>query len=242
MLRVKPYEKVSVIYDGLMSDLDYTSWSKYILLIAEENIDYKSKILELGAGSCKIAEVISKRFKNYIAADISFPMLLSAATKSLKRVCCDMSLLPFKRKFDFVFSAFDSVNYILKKKSLLNFFYEVKYLLHDNGIFTFDVSLEENSLNFVVSKTTEGRHNGNKYQMISKYNSRSRIHSNNFYIWNEGGKKYKEMHKEKIYHIDTYFKLAEKAGLQIVACYDCFDFKDVGPKSKRAQFVMRKIN
>jgi hypothetical protein len=50
------------------------------------------------------------------------------------------------------------------------------------------------------------------------------------------------MHKEKIYHIDTYFKLAGKAGLQVVACYDCFDFIDVRPKSKRAQFVMRKIN
>jgi predicted TPR repeat methyltransferase len=242
MLRVKPYEKVSAIYDGLMSNLDYASWSKYILLIAEENINEKSKILELGAGSCKIAEVISKSYKNYIATDISFPMLHSADNKNLKRICCDMSLLPFKKKFDFVFSAFDSVNYILKKKLLLNLFYEVKHLLEDNGIFTFDVSLEENSLNFLVSKTTEGHHNGNQYQMKSKYNSLRRIHSNNFYIWNDAGKKYKEMHKEKIYHIDTYFKLAEKVGLQIVACYDCFDFKDVTSKSKRAQFVMRKIN
>jgi predicted TPR repeat methyltransferase len=242
MLSVKSYEKVSDIYDGLMSNLDYTSWSKYILLIAEENINEKSKILELGAGSCKIADVISKRYKNYIATDISFPMLHSADNKNLKRICCDMSLLPFKKKFDFVFSAFDSVNYILKKKLLLNLFYEVKHLLEDNGILTFDVSLEENSLNFIVSKTTEGHHNGNQYRMISKYNSLRRIHSNNFYIWNDAGKKYKEMHKEKIYHIDTYFKLAEKIGLQIVACYDCFDFKDVTPKSKRAQFVMRKIN
>jgi predicted TPR repeat methyltransferase len=242
MQRLKPYEKVSDIYDGLMSNLDYKSWSKYILLIAAENINDKSRILELGAGSCKIAKVISKHFKNYIATDSSLPMLRSADDKNLTRICCDMSLLPFKNKFDFVFSAFDSVNYILKKKLLLNLFYEVKYLLNENGIFTFDVSLEENSLNFIVSKTTKGHHNGFQYRMISKYNRLSRIHSNNFYIWNEAGKKYKEIHKEKIYHIDTYFKLAEKVGLHVVACYDCFDFKDVGPKSKRAQFVMRKIN
>ncbi len=53
---------------------------------------------------------------------------------------------------------------------------------------------------------------------------------------------FKEVHKEKIYKIDTYFKLAEKAGLYTEACYDCFTFKDVKENSQRAQFVMRKIN
>ena len=78
--------------------------------------------------------------------------------------------------------------------------------------------------------------------MVSKYNKRTRIHSNNFYIWNKAGEKFKEMHKEKIYNIDTYFELSEKAGLQTVECYDCFDFSDVNSKSKRAQFVMRKMS
>ena len=242
IVRTKPYDKVSAIYEGLMRKLDYESWSKYILLIAEDNIHSQSKILELGSGNCKMAEIISAIYQDYFATDISLPMLRSSNRNRLTKVCCDMTLLPFKTKFDFIFSAFDSVNYILKKKWLLNLFNEVNYLLEKDGLFTFDVSLEENSLDFVISKTTEDKHNGNLYQMISKYNSRSRIHYNKFYIWNDSGKKYKEVHKEKIYNIDTYFQLAEKAGLQTVACYDCFDFKDVNSKSKRAQFVMRKTN
>ena len=242
MITVKPYEKVSMIYKGMMHKLDYISWSKYILLIGEGHIHSDSDILELGSGSCEMANLISENYKNYVATDISLQMLRSSEKSILKRVCCDMTILPIKTKFDFIFSAFDSVNYILKKKSLASLFSEVSRLLCDDGIFTFDVSLEENSLNFIISKITEDRHNGYSYRMISKYNKRSRIHSNNFYIWNEDGDKYNEMHKEKIYEIDTYFELAERAGLYTAACYDCFDFEDVKENSKRAQFIMRKIN
>ena len=153
-----------------------------------------------------------------------------------------MTELPVKNKFDFIFSAFDSVNYLLKQKELLRLFEAVSGLLTESGVFTFDASLEKNSLNFIISKTTEGRYNGSSYRMISKYNNQSRIHYNKFYIWDESGKKYKETHKEKIYDIAIYFKLAEKAGLQTLACYDCFDFKDFNQKSKRVQFVMRKIS
>lgn len=241
-MKVKPYEKVSGIYDGLMKKLDYESWSKYILLIAKENVHHEAKFLELGAGNCKMAKILSEKYKNYYASDISISMLCSSHKDHLKRICCDMTSLPFKEKFDFVFSAFDSVNYILKQKLILNLFKEINYLLEEDGVFTFDVSLEKNSLNFITSKSTEGQHNGYWYRMLSKYNKRSRIHYNNFYIWNESGIEFKEVHKEKIYKIDTYFKLADKAGLHIEACYDCFSFKEVNQKSERAQFVMRKIN
>ncbi|MCE7856641.1 MAG: ATP-binding cassette domain-containing protein [Ignavibacteria bacterium CHB3] len=59
------------------------------------------------------------------------------------------------------------------------------------------------------------------------------MHSNHFYITDEFGNEFHEVHKEKIYKIDTFFKLADKAGLSIDACYDCFTFDDVKRKSLR---------
>ena len=241
-MKVKTYEKVSSIYEHLMKSLDYQSWSEYILLIAKENLHLDAKILELGAGNCKMAKIISEKFKHYYATDISYPMLNYSNRGNVKKVCCDMTSLPFNYKFDLIFSTFDSVNYILKQKSLLKLFIEVNKLLSMDGIFTFDVSLEENSYNYTISKRTDGQLNGTRYQILSKYNKRNRIHNNTFYIWNKMGEEYKESHKEKIYNIKTYFNLAEKAGLHTEACYDCFDFTNVKKKSKRAQFVMRKIN
>jgi ubiquinone/menaquinone biosynthesis C-methylase UbiE len=118
-MKVKPYEQVSSIYDGLMKKLDYASWSKYIQLIAKEYVHDGAKFLELGAGNCKMAKILSEKYKNYYASDISLAMLRYCDKNHLKKICCDMTSLPFKEKFDFVFSAFDSVNYILKQKSLL---------------------------------------------------------------------------------------------------------------------------
>jgi hypothetical protein len=189
-----------------------------------------------------MATILSVKYKNYYASDISLSMLRSSGKNNLKKICCDMTSLPFKGKFDFIFSAFDSVNYILNQKSLQNLFKEINYMLEEKGLFTFDASLETNSLNFTISKPTEGRHNNYQYRMLSKYNKRSRIHSNHFYIRDKFGNEFKESHREKIYKIDTFFKLAEKAGLYTEACYDCFTFEDVKQNSQRAQFVMRKIN
>jgi len=241
-MKVSPYEKVAHIYNGLMKKVDYSTWSKYLLVIAEENFPYAAKVLELGAGNCKLAEIFSVKFKNYVATDISFPMLKCSTNNHLIKICCDMTAIPIKAKFDFIFSAFDGVNYILKQKSLYSLFTEIHRLLDVNGIFTFDVSLERNSLNSVNSDSTEDHYNGSRFKRISQYNKRSRIHYNKFYIRDVSGEEFKEVHKQKIYKISTYFKLSEKAGLYTESCFDCFTFKDVNEKSLRAQFVMRKIN
>ena len=240
-MKSKPYEKLSDVYNGLMKNVDYTSWSKYILELAEDYIENGDRVLELAAGNCKMAELISRRYKNYVGTDISLSMLKSAKNNGIEKICCDMSELPLKEKFDFVFSAFDSVNYILKQKTLSRLFKEVYRILADDGIFSFDASLESNSIKFLIAKTTEDYYNGFSFTRTNRYNKRFRIHYNSFIITHNSGSKVKEIHKQKIYDIKTYFKLAEDAGLHTEACYNCFTFNDVNPDSERAQFVMRKI-
>jgi ubiquinone/menaquinone biosynthesis C-methylase UbiE len=241
-MKVKPYEKLSLVYNGLMKNVDYTKWSKYILEIAGEYVDDGARILELAAGNCKMADIITRRYKNFIGTDISLSMLKTAKNNKLRKICCDMTELPLKIKFDFIFSAFDSVNYILKQKTLFRLFKEVYLILKDNGIFTFDVSLENNSLNFLVEKMTDDYYTSFSFTRTNKYNKRNRIHYNSFIITHDSGSEIKEVHKQKIYDIRTYFKLAEEAGLSTEACYDCFTFNDVNRESERAQFVMRKAN
>ena len=76
-MKAKPYEKLSDVYNGLMKNVDYENWSKYILDVAEEYIEDGARVLELAAGNCKMAELISNRYKNYIGTDISISMLKS---------------------------------------------------------------------------------------------------------------------------------------------------------------------
>ncbi len=68
-----------------------------------------------------MAEIFSKKYKNYFATDISLSMLKGSSNNYIAKICCDMSAIPIKTKFDFIFSAFDGVNYILKQKAFVKF-------------------------------------------------------------------------------------------------------------------------
>ena len=224
-----------------MGSVNYGLWTSYILDIAKDYIEKDAKVLELASGTCKMADRISKQYKGIIATDLSLEMLKFNTNQELSKICCDMSSLPFRTNFDFIFCTFDSVNYILNRKRLKKLFEEVNPLLSENGAFTFDVSLELNSLKFDNESIAKDEYNGYKFERISRYNNRRRIHYNYFYIKGIDGKYFREIHKQKIYDINIYYKLAEKTGYKISECYDCFTFNDVTEKSERAQFIMRKI-
>ena len=54
-----------------------------------------------------------------------------------------MTNIPFNSEFDLILSTFDSVNYLTSGKKLLSFFKESQRLLNDDGILTFDASMEK---------------------------------------------------------------------------------------------------
>jgi SAM-dependent methyltransferase len=234
------YESVSLIYGELMRDVKYSKWSKYLLDVVSEYLDKKNpSVLELGAGDCKIARRLSKNYKNIIASDLSLPMLKQGKRVSISKICCDMTSLPFNNKFDLIYSTFDSVNYLLSNKKLLTLFLEVKKNLTSSGIFTFDVSLERNSLDFEGSYSVEGKINGYSFTRKSKYNSSSRIHKNIFSITDEYGNVTKEVHKQKIYKFETYFDIIAKAGMYVVECLEAFTFNNGNQNSERVQFILK---
>ncbi len=62
----KAYENVSLIYQELMKDINYPEWEKYIRNISSEFVQKDANVLELGAGNCKIANLLSKKFPEII--------------------------------------------------------------------------------------------------------------------------------------------------------------------------------
>ncbi len=223
-----------------MKDVDYNIWSEYIKKIADIHLKGIERVLELASGNCSIGKILSSKFRTFIASDISFSMLKSSDSPDVTKICCDMTSLPFKTKFDFIFSAFDSINYISNRKKLFKFFIDINNLLNDGCIFTFDASMESNSLNYTVPKNTSYRFNDYSFRKVSRYKKLKKTHYNLFVIDHISGTEYKELHKQKIYNFETYFKLAEKAGLKMQAYYNYFTFEQAGPESERVQFVMRK--
>ena len=239
MAKAKPYQVLPLIYSHLMKRIKYDKWADYLYELVKKNCPKKSKVLELAAGDCSFANYFSKYYPSLIVTDIS-RLMLKKNNYRLNKVCCDMLHLPFKSKFDLIYSNFDSINYILSIKLLLKLFSDVSFLLNDNGIFIFDVSLEKNSYIHVKKNNREGKYKGLIYRQSSTFNPVSGIHINKFNIKLANGDEYSEIHKEKIYSFDTYFKLIEKTSLYVVDCYESFTFKPGNKNSDRVQFILKK--
>lgn len=223
-----------------MRKVHYDYWADYIYSIVKSHVGKNPKILEFASGNCMLARFISAYYPDIIAADLSKSMLQKSYNKKLRRVCCEMTLAPFKTKFDLILCAFDSVNYLLTKKQLLTFFNETSRLISDNGIFTFDVSLEKNSFRHVKEPLRNGSYKGIRYRQHSEYDIKNKIHSNIFLIHYSSGDVKREVHKQKIYSFETYFELLNLAGLSVKECYDAFTFKNGNSNSSRVQFVVVK--
>jgi SAM-dependent methyltransferase len=237
--KAKPYDKLALVYDHLMDHVNYNVWTRYVYRISRNYVNKNSAVLELAGGNGKFSKIFKSYFRNILVTDKSLAML-SSKKNDLPEVCCEMVNLPFKKKFDLIYSTFDSVNYLLNKKDLLKLFHEIKNILSDTGIFTFDISLERNSELFVENHEKSGKAGKIEYEHISTYNRRSKIHLNIFEIHLEDGTVYKEVHRQKIYSFQDYFELLSKAGLIVIECYEAFTFNEADQNSKRVQFIVRK--
>ena len=234
-----PYLHVSNIYSHLMDFISYKWWAKYLYSITKNKLINKPRVLELAAGNGALAQHFEKSYKNYIVSDISFNML-HRFDGNTKRVCCDMTAIPFSSKFDLIFSSFDSINYLLSKQKVLQHFKQVKNILSDEGIFTFDAALESNSYKHQKTALNKGRTKGFKFVRKSIFNPKTKVHKNIFTITYPDGKVFSETHKQKIYSFDTFFELADKSGLYVVNCYKAFSFTKGKATSDRVQFIMKR--
>jgi ubiquinone/menaquinone biosynthesis C-methylase UbiE len=222
-----------------MNFVSYKWWARYIYSITKPKVVKNPYVLELAAGNCALAEHLSKHYKNYLVTDLSKSMLSHSKIK-LNKVCCNMTAIPFSKKFDLIFTSFDSVNYLLSKKLLLKFFKEVNSHLSEKGVLTFDAALESNSYKHQETATTKGRAKGFTYYRKSIFMPTGKIHKNIFTITYPTGETFSETHKQKIYSYDTFFDMAEKSGLYVVNCYKAFSYTKGKASSDRVQFIMKR--
>ncbi len=233
------YKYVAKIYNYLMRSVDYDHWAQYILSIYDLLEIKGENILELASGNMKLAEKIAVRFPQIIVSDAALEML-RLNDNNLNKICCSMENLPFKIKFDFIFSTFDSLNYLNTGTRLKKFFEEIASVMTPQSFFTFDVSLENNSLKHVKRLNRKGKFGNIKYIQKSDYDKKAQIHWNRFKIKLEDGTIVEEVHKQKIYDFDFYFKVIDDAELYVVHCFETFTYENANENSERAQFIIKK--
>jgi hypothetical protein len=237
---IKPYTCVADIYPHLMSFINYKEWAEYYYFLTKKVLKPDSKVLELAAGNCSLAVNLKTYYPNLFVSDNSFEMLRKCKDKSLNKICCDMNNLPFRKEYDFIFSAFDSINYLLTKKALGKLFRQVNNLLADKGMFSFDVSLESNSIKNIRYLNRIKSYDGISYIQKSFYDKVKRIHYNKFILKYPDGREIEELHRQRIFPLEIYLDLLINNGFNIQNCYDAFSFNDATNKSFRIQIIAVK--
>ncbi len=222
-----------------MRSVDYDHWAQYILSIYDLLEIKGENLLELASGNMKLAEKIAVRFPQIIVTDISVEML-KLNNNNLNKICCSMEHLPFKIPFDFIFSTFDSLNYLNSEVRMRNFFKEIASVMNRNSFFTFDVSLENNSLKHVKRLNRKGKFENIKYIQKSEYDKNSKIHLNHFKIKLENGEIVEEIHRQKIYDFDFYFEVIDEADMYVAHCFETFTYENANSNSERAQFIIKR--
>ncbi|HOI30870.1 MAG TPA: class I SAM-dependent methyltransferase [Melioribacteraceae bacterium] len=232
------YSHLAPVYPHLMRSIDYSLWSDFIHSISREIKRKRISVLELACGNGLIAGTLNKKFKYYCATDLSKEML--ACFGGVDKVCCDMLALPFKKQFDFIFSTFDSVNYLTSRQRFIRMLNQAALCLARDGIFTFDVSLENNSKLYQKYLNRKGTYNGMKFLQKSYYDEAKRIHYNYFELTLANGSKVEEIHKQKIFRFEDYFSFIDDSDFYVYKCKKAFSEQDASPDSERAQFILKK--
>ncbi|MBU1096367.1 MAG: hypothetical protein CVV23_14920 [Ignavibacteriae bacterium HGW-Ignavibacteriae-2] len=241
-MTAKQYKYLAQVYDHLMRKIDYNGWAEYIYDISDYYKLDLHKSLEIAAGNCKLAKNILRFTDQIIVSDFSKEMLIQNNDREILKVCCDMKMLPFRSNFNTVFCTFDSVNYLMSKEELLQFFTAVENILDPGGIFTFDASLELNSINNVKYLNRHGKYNGIKYRQVSDFDSNEMIHTNTFFLELPEGNTISEIHRQKVFEFENYFEVIDDTNMYVSNCFDFFTFDNADRKSERVQFVLRKYD
>lgn len=248
------YSVLAEIYDEVMSDVDYETWTDYIDEIILKHNPESIDVLELACGTGTMALSLEELdCYNITATDLSSRMIRVAREKG-EKVNSNVRFLPMDflnidldQKFDVVFMVFDSINYLHDPRDIIDLHHQVRQILKPDGIFVYDFTTPRNSrtaIKFLNNETKEIEPNF-RYERKSTYNPKERIHTNEFIIQKmdplgqEILDSFHEVHRQKIYTRSDMENIIKKTDFTILKSYDGFELKPAHSKSLRITMVLQ---
>lgn len=246
------YTVLAEIYDAIMADVDYESWADYLDEIIQTHHPNPVDVMELACGTGSITLALHELGVYRLSASDASSAMIEQAKEKARQQNADIrfSVMDFgniraSKPFDIIFSVFDSVNYLHTHEQILKMIEDVNRSLKPGGLFIFDFSTPQNSLEAVEYLNNEEGYLGNfHYYRESTYLPAQRVHYNIFDIEElaADGKTivhtYREMHKQRVYSLSEMLSIIEQSPCKLIAKYEDFNLIDAGEKSTRITMVL----
>lgn len=250
----RSYSILAEIYDAVMKDVDYETWTDYIDEIIMMHHHEAQDVLELACGTGTMALSMEELgYYTITATDLSPEMIKKAKSKAesiqsdVHFQTLDFLDIKLDKKFDVVFMVFDSLNYLHSKDDILTLHEQVYNILKPGGIFVYDFTTPRNSKKAIrylddEQDTVDNRY---RYYRSSRYDEEHRIHTNTFDIeqfnslTTTSSKIFREEHHQKIYTMSDIMPIVKKSPFNLVKAYDGFELKPAHKRSLRITMVLR---
>ncbi len=145
MERRRPFTLLARVYDRIMEDVPYEDWARFVLAALGGEGCFPRSVLELGVGTGNALTPFLDRGFDAAGLDASEAMLRLARSKlpGVRLERADFRSFDLGRRFDLVYSAFDSLNNLTSPDDLRAAFARARAHLHPGGWLAADLNTPE---------------------------------------------------------------------------------------------------
>lgn len=244
------YNEFARVYDTFMGDTPYDKWVQFIKDTVKKQGITPKIICDLGCGTGKMCEIFAKEGIQMIGIDNSEEMLMVARENAMDKeldilyLCQDMSEFELYGTVDVIYSACDSLNYVLEEEDVLATFRWVNNYLEKDGVFIFDINTPYKYKEVLGQQVFAEQSEEAAYIWENYYDEEEEINefSVSFFIQDEEGRytRTEEMHYERAYQIEKIKSLLAQAGMELIGVYDDYTEASYHDETIRATFVARE--
>jgi len=206
-----PFSILARVYDRLMDDVPYEGWARFVLAVLGGEGCFPRSVLELGVGTGRALEPFVARGLEAAGVDVSAAMLARARAKLpgvwLERA--DVRGFDLGRRFDLVYSAFDSLNNLTEPADLEAAFRTALRHLHAAGWLAVDLNTPEGLRELWREEVWEE----DGVRLVYGYDPQTRLGRLEAWVGSEH-----EVHLERGYEPDEVRAMLEGLGYGPVFC------------------------
>lgn len=239
-----PYQALASRYDAVMEHVDHQGWAAYVEKLWKIHRLNPKRVLETGAGTCRMAPHLAKKGRRYVATDLSQPMLLHGMHRVDEIACCDFRALPFQdASFDAIVCLYDAVNYCRERADLDRYFAQAERVLEPGGSLLLDITTATNSKRNFLDTTSHEELGGVHVVRHSWYETDERLQHNDFHFFSPTGDGNflleREEHVQRVWPLKEFDRASAAAGLVRLAAYDD-DYAAANATSERIHLLFVK--